>query len=748
MRCTGKKQIFKNCSPKDSLETQDLSANAHPGETVSPQPGSMDETKLLLTQLSEEKAARKRAESSLANISKEVVQLRTALENAESTIQRLSSQLKRQEEESSQAILESEQKYRRIIENMELGLLVVDNKGIIVRVYDGFCAMTGYSREELIGMSHEMLLPPEWMAHIEAETAKRRKGISGLYEVELLRKDGRRIWVLISGTPMYNAQKKIIGSIGIHYDVTEQKKLQQELEEARRLALAAQEAEKLFLATMSHEIRTPLNAIIGMTYLLRETPLDPEQEEYINLLRSAAGILQRLISDILDLSRIEAGQVEIRERAFDLVAMINALLKTFEIKIDPAQVRLSVAIDPALDRKLIGDDLMLNQILLNLLDNAVKFTERGQIVVRVDKVGQTGQKIKIRFSVSDTGIGIDADRLTRIFDKYQQANPEIKAKYGGTGLGLAITLKLVELQGGRIWVESTPGKGSAFYVELEYLPVATSAVPAHSLQEDQKTVALPPSPILIVEDNPMNRRYIEVLLQKWGIPFDVAEDGETAILLCQVKSYCLIIMDLQLPGRDGFETTHAIRNDSNRNQATPVVAVSAAAGAGDCEKARQSGINGFLPKPFTPSKLEELLLQFACQTEVGKVENAAGVEGSLRFSTLKELYGNDADYAKEMFNTFFEHTLPELAGLKYAVELETWQALSCLAHRLKPAFVMVGLPKISGLLEELEVTAIEYPEKHRLLNLVEQVEAAVRSAMPSLEKAVEYLEKRQCFWED
>jgi PAS domain S-box-containing protein len=514
----------------------------------------------------------------------------------------------------------SEEKYRSIMENMELGFLEVDNDGRILRAYERFCQMTGYTQAELIGQPDTILLPPGYQHTVRQQSARRIKGETSTYEVQVRRKDGTLIWVLVSGGPVFDEHGQVTGSVGIHYEITHRKRLEEALalakqvaEEAQQRAEEAQMAEKQFLANMSHEIRTPLNAITGMVNLLYDTRPTPEQLEYLDMLNASSTFLLSLISDVLDMSKIEAGRVEITPKEFDLPGTLRVLQRTFELKVTGKPVTVDFTLDPRVPVRILGDELLLNQCLMNLLSNAEKFTERGSIGCRVRPVGdRLGDSITLEFQVFDSGVGIDASKHDLIFQKFRQVPGQDGMKYKGTGLGLAITRQLIELQGGRIWVNSEHGRGAVFTFQLPYrVPAPVEGGAAANSTPSGTPVSLRDLALLVVEDNPTNQRYITALLAKWGVSFDLAPDGQEAVEVCQTKAYDLILMDLQMPRLNGYDATLAIRNSDNPNRDTIIVALTASAMLDQKARAYEVGMNDFLVKPFTPPQLLERLQGYA-----------------------------------------------------------------------------------------------------------------------------------------
>ncbi|MCC6726180.1 MAG: PAS domain S-box protein [Saprospiraceae bacterium] len=655
-----------------------------------------------------------------------------------------------EEKRAEERLRRSEEKYRGIIENMELGLMEVDNMGRIMRAYHHFCEMTGYTEAELLGKkANDVFLPQEFTGVMKQQAIDRMRGKAGIYEIQLFKKDGSRIWVMISGAPIYNQWGKIIGTIGIHYDVSAQKRLQQELFEARLRAEEAQEAEKQFLANMSHEIRTPLNAIIGMTHLLYDTSPTPDQVNYFDVLRNSSDILRSLINDLLDISKIRSGKMEVHAKDFDLPGLVRSIQKTFQLKLEQKPIAVEALIDPRLDTIVRGDDLLLNQILLNLMGNAEKFTAEGKLGVRVTRKASKGNIITVEFEVFDTGIGIPQNKLDLIFQSFRQVDGDIKRRYGGTGLGLSIVKNLVELQGGTIRVESMVGQGSIFIFQLDYEDTGIKTSGISDATQSIHADFAEKGHVLIVEDNSMNRKYLSSLLKRWKVRHKMATNGKEGTEMAQLERFDLILMDIQMPEMDGYEATIHIRNTANPNQHSPIVALTASAMLTKKDKAFQSGMNGYVSKPFTPEQILPVLRQYLgldapMLGNLPKVSELSEDDEScnhLNRASLIDLYGDDAAYALDMFEAFFEKIEEEYPLLFKHFEDKDWSALSKLAHKLKPAFPMVGLSWLETDFQQLENEAKEGAEPIAIELIINRIKTRVTAAMPLI---IEEMKRLRC----
>lgn len=653
---------------------------------------------------------------------------------------------KRVEEElelAKRELEKSEIKYRSIIENMNLGLMEVDNNGNILRVYDKFYEMLDYEKGDLIGKSaNETLLAEGYEDLLNEQDSNRNEGHPGVYEVKVKKKDGSEIWVLISGAPFYDEYGKVAGSIGVHYDITQRKELEQQLEIARRKAVKAQQAEKVFLANMSHEIRTPLNAIIGMSHLLMDTNLNDDQQDLLGALTSSADILKSLISDILDISKIDEGSLDVQLKPFDLHRNIDQLLTTFSLQKKDSKVEFRSSIDPKILYMLICDPQLLNQVLLNLLSNAQKFTEEGYVELKADVVKEDDEYVSVRFQVKDSGIGISQDDISFIFNEFKQANTTIRSKYGGTGLGLSISNQLVKLLGGELKVDSIIDYGSTFYFTLDLKKsneISTTEVSKLGFESFRGI----DSKILIVEDNKMNLKYITTLFKKWDLQYEVCYNGVEACDITEREKFDLIFMDLQMPVMDGFEATQIIRSRTNQNQNIPIVALTASSFLSKKRLALKAGMSDFLSKPFTPNQVSEVISKYLSRDAIPKKEND-GFEFSdeLDVDYLNQAYGHDSGYALEMFQTFLEILDNELIIIRDSLDEDTKEEIRKKLHRIKPTFTMVGLKHISDQIEALEKKMVENVDVN-LNDWYRGIEKEIKEYIPVLNQEVEKLNQWQ-----
>lgn len=470
------------------------------------------------------------------------------------------------------------------------------------RVNNAIIDLLGYSEDELLHQDCSKIVADEGFKKSTVQTLL-SKGHVQNEEVYLLTKEGDKIQVSLSGSVMYNKENDVYGIVFVAKDITEQKKFESALKEAKEAAEAASKSKSEFLATVSHEIRTPMNGIIGMTGLLINTELDQEQKEYVEIVRVSGESLLTIINDILDFSKIESGKIDLEEETFSLRNCIEETLELLAPNAHQKNLELISLIEPEVPPYIIGDVTRLRQILVNLVSNAIKFTESGEVLVTVSNVDAPGKGKVLKFSVKDTGIGIDKNQIIDLFNAFSQADSSTTRKYGGTGLGLAISKRLTTLLGGEIWVESTEGQGATFYFTIN---TEVGDVPPSKPGLSKSIPDIKGKKVLVVDDNTTNRRVIELQCANWGLATNSTSSGKEALEVLKNKEVDFMIIDHHMPGMDGMDLAQAVRK-SNSKEEMPIIMLSSAfdreSTNGDLEI-----LNGYMLKPIKQSQLFNAIL--------------------------------------------------------------------------------------------------------------------------------------------
>ncbi len=510
-------------------------------------------------------------------------------------------------------IRESENTIRIILDNSAAAITMTDAQERIVSWNKFTEDMLGRTRDDLYLKHVSSLYPPEEWENIRAARI-REKGSMHHLETRAICRDDSVIDVDLSVTIIKDTNGDITGSVGIMQDITRQKKVHQELLRAKIMAEEANSAKSMFLANMSHEVRTPMNTIMGMLDLTLDTQLTDEQRENLTTIKNAADILLSLLNDILDLSRVEAGKMQLEHIELNIENVIKSVCTGLSVLARKKNLDLAWEVDPGVPVVVIGDPIRLRQVLVNLINNAVKFAFRGEIKTRGEVVALDDKTCELRFSVSDQGIGIPQEKLQSIFEVFSQADTSTTRKFGGTGLGLAISSRLVDLMGGRIWVESEEYKGSTFWFTAKFMVAAPRPAPEEAPPVDTQ----PPGRqtpgslrILLAEDNIVNQKITVRMLEKKGWIVKTADNGKQVLECLDAEDFDVILMDAQMPLMDGYEATRRIREkESGTDAHIPIIALTARAMSGDRKRCMLAGMDGYVAKPIDREKLFEAIAGF------------------------------------------------------------------------------------------------------------------------------------------
>ena len=503
-----------------------------------------------------------------------------------------------------------------------------------------------------------------------------------------------------------------------------QRLLIQELDIAEKKASVAAQTKENFLANMSHEIRTPLSGILGFTNLLQKRPLDETSKEFVSSIQRSGENLMAIINDILDLSKIEAGMMRITKGIFSINGLVNSVETFFVERAKEKGLTISSKIDSSIPDTLNGDATRLTQILVNLIGNAIKFTHQGTINIEIYNKQQTENEVVVGFKVSDTGIGIDKEKLLEVFERFNQGEDSTTRNYGGTGLGLSIVKSLIQLQNGDIEVISEQGKGTTFHFYIPYAIAKEQLNVVPKVDTDYfKDKTNTPLKVLIVDDNAINQSLMKHLLSQWNIDFETANNGLEAVEFLRNNDCDLVLMDIQMPQMDGYVATQTIREELKLN--TPIIAMTAHALAGERERCMSRGMNEYISKPIKEDELFKLISNFGLKENEKTETKAEEIVSNYEFidlTYLKSISNEDKDFERTVTQQFLDKVPTHLQELKMAYEYKDFKLVKLRAHDLKSSVAIMGLlPLLEEKLDILELTTEENPVSQLALEEVKDV---------------------------
>jgi PAS domain S-box-containing protein len=599
-------------------------------------------------------------------------------------------------------IIRESQYARRLIEASLDPLVTINIDGKITDMNEATTNITGINRKNLTGTDFfDYFTEPQKAREVHQEVFV--KGSIADSRLTVKHVEGKLTNVLINGSIYKDERGDVLGVVIVARDVTNQNRIAAELmeakvfaesaaviaEDARNKAEEVAKSKQQFLSNMSHEIRTPMNAIIGFTNVVLKTELSAKQKEYLHAIKISGDALIVIINDILDLAKVDAGKMNFEKIPFRIADSISEMLHLFETKIREKNLALVTEYDKRIPEVLIGDPVRLNQIILNLVSNAVKFTTHGKITVGVRLLEEDNEKAKIEFSIHDTGIGIPENKIANIFETFQQATDGTSRLYGGTGLGLAIVKQLVEPQGGSVSVKSKINEGSTFSFFLSMKK--TNEVVTHEAEPIKLDTGIKNIQVLVAEDIVLNQLLMKTLLDDFGFERDIASNGKAAIEKLENNTYDIILMDLQMPEMNGFEATEYIRNVMKSD--IPIIALTSDVTTADLVKCRAVGMNDYIAKPIDETILYKKIIGLLNNPIKDTSHIEPGRSKCTDLNYLRERTKSNPKLMMEMISLYLEQTPTLVILMKKSLHTKDWKLLESAMHKMIPSFSIMGINK-------------------------------------------------------
>lgn len=587
-------------------------------------------------------------------------------------------------------------------------IVVIANKdGIITNVNDKFCDISKYTKEELLtskmNLVNSAYHPTEFFDNLW-DTIQSGKVLRT--EIRNKSKEGHFYWVDSTIIPFVDENNIPFQYVAIQSDITSKKEFEEQLVHAKQDAENSLKIKEEFISNMSHEIRTPMNALIGFTDLLLESDLTAEQREHLITIKNSEKLLLTLINDILDLAKLESGKIFLENVPFNIHDTLHEIVKLLNVNATEKNIELELFINSKVPQMIIGDTTRVQQIILNTVGNAIKFTEKGEVSIYVKSIITQHKEVTITFEIKDTGIGIPKSKLDTIFDSFEQASNSTTRLYGGTGLGLSIVKKLVDTMNGEITVESEVEVGSTFKIKIPFKMVDDGSVSLAQIMPQVKKEELPPLnlKVLLVEDNKTNQLLANTRLTRWNCEVEIANHGKEAMELLEKYPFDIVLMDIQMPIMNGFEATSAIRSSENSNyNQIPIIAMTAHASHKEAENAIKRGMNDYIFKPFDSEVLHKKILKYTSKSvdDSNEEEIEISTEKLLDLKFLREETFNDKDIIETILNSFLIDYKDFLNNCEAEIENQNWTNVYALTHKIKPSISMLSINKLIPLIAEI-----------------------------------------------
>ncbi|MFK7950593.1 MAG: response regulator [Saprospiraceae bacterium] len=635
-------------------------------------------------------------------------------------------------------LLKSQERYQSIFSQSKDAIYVSNGNGL-VDFNDATVRLFGYSEEELKRI-------PVSNLYKDQDDKDRFNSLMETFsfvkdfEVELLRKDGTIKHCLLTSTAIKTEQ--FSGYHGIIRDITVRRHTE-ELRKAKEVAERSTQMKEKFLANVSHEMRTPMNGILGLTNILLKTPLDEEQANYLSSIRESSQHLLGIINDILEISSLKEGKINLEEKEIHLRDLVKNLVNIINFKVQEKDLELKVKIADNVDKVILGDSLRLQQILTNLAGNAVKFTEKGFIGIEINKVRENDDVVVLEFNVSDSGIGIPEDKIEVIFETFTRVFDAKKKTFGGTGLGLAITKQLVQLHGGNLKVESILGEGSTFSCEIPFKKVEAKPESIVAVEEEDHSLDIGRDvQILLVEDHKLNQIVARKTLEKEfsNVIVTIADNGQIAVNKLKENDYDLILMDIQMPVMDGYEATKYIREQMPQEKAkTTIFAMTAHAHMAQDEKYKEYGMDDCVLKPFEPKQLFSKIAYYinknknqVSSTKHEDMNNITLPKAEIDLSYMDLMADGDKDMKKVMLELLFEEPVQEIQSMYQMVKSNDLSGIKKVSHKMKSTLAFVGNNTLTETNKEIEQIAKTENNIEKLPNLIKILDKLYQAVLVQL----------------